>query len=239
MDFLHWDDFYLKMVANIAFGDKIGDKVPIANGEEMDIFKRARRHFSPAVFDETRWKKAVGNDEDLWRRTVYVLNCGGCFEDASKAYNGDKVAHQFKSQFNLSVEHVALGKQSLSGENFSGIPIAEPVRDAAGKEVRFGGDFPFQLFTYKLILGGQSRTIGNYWTMVAEQGQNYFYLNGCSCEKGQEAGPSPDGRQSEKAASVGEGADADALVRQADEVFKAAQYEKAVSLYKSALEKVP
>ena len=106
-----------------------------------------------------------------------MLNRGGRFEDASKAYDGDRMHHRFASQFNLFVEHVALNRHALTGKNFSGLPIYEPVRDAAGKEVRFGSEYPLHLFTYKLVLGGQSRTISNYWTMVAEQGQNYIQIN--------------------------------------------------------------
>ncbi len=178
LDFTQRDEFFIKAVANIAFGDHGGkDKVPLANAEELRIFKAARSHLSAASFDEARWKRALGGDEDLWRRVVYVLNRGGRFEDASKAYKGDKMHHQFKSQFNLFVEHVALSKHPITGENFAGMPIYEPVKDAAGREVRFGSEYPFQLFTYKHILGGQSRTISNYWTMVAEAGQNYVQIN--------------------------------------------------------------
>ncbi len=178
LDFTHRDEFYLKAVANIAFGDHGGkDKVPLADREELSIFKAARRHLTKATFDEARWKRAIGEDEDLWRRVVYVLNRGGRFEDASRAYVGDKVRHQFKSQFNLFVEHVALGKNSFTGENFSGIPIYEPVKDAAGRPVVFPERYEFQLFTYKHILGGQSRTISNYWTMVSELGENYVQIN--------------------------------------------------------------
>ncbi|MGB9711516.1 MAG: molybdopterin dinucleotide binding domain-containing protein [Dissulfurimicrobium hydrothermale] len=184
MPFTHRDEYYLKFVANIAYGNKAGkDKAPIADQEELELFRKARRHLSKAVFDEERWKKAVGNDEDLWRRVVYVLNRGGRFEDASKAYEGDKVTHQYKNQFNLFCEAVATGRHSMTGKNFSGLPIAEPVRDAAGRDIHFSGEFPFQLFTYKLIMGGQSRTIGNYWTMVAQQGQNYVQMNRRDAEK--------------------------------------------------------
>ncbi|NDY42952.1 molybdopterin-dependent oxidoreductase [Dissulfurirhabdus thermomarina] len=178
LDFRTREDFYLKMVANIAYGDKGGkDKVPPAGTGEMEIFRKARRHLAGTVFDEKRWKAAVGGGEDLWRRVVYVLNRGGRFEGAEKAYEGARMHHRFASQFNLFVEHVALGRHSMTGENFSGLPIFEPVRDAAGRVVTTGDDYPFQLFTYKLILGGQSRTISNYWTMVSEQERNYVQMN--------------------------------------------------------------
>jgi len=184
LDFSTSEDFYLKEVANIAFGDKDGaDKVPLASGEEMEIFRKARNHFSPAVFDEKRWKTAVGGDEDLWRRMVTVLNRGGRFEPASAAYEGGKVRHQFKSQFNLFVEHVALGKNCMSGENLAGMPIYLPVQDASGKPLRFSDRYPFQLITYKLITGGQSRTISDYWIMTAEKGENAVLMNRIDAKK--------------------------------------------------------
>ncbi len=177
-DFLTRDDYFLKMVANIASGDKNGkDRVKPASSEEVKIFRNARRHLTPAVFDEQYWKKAVGNNEDLWRATITVLNRGGRFEAAGDAYKGAYVKHQFKSQFHIFAEDVALGKHCMTGEHLPGMPIVQDVQDAAGKNIKLDNRYPFQLFTYKDILGGQSRTIGDYWTMVAEAGQNYVWMN--------------------------------------------------------------
>jgi len=168
MDFACPEDYYLKMVANIAFGDKpnLEDAVPEADDAELELFRRARRHLPPAVFDEARWRQALGNDESLWRRVVYVLNRGGRFEDFSKAYKGDKLGHTFKGQFNFFVEPVAQGRNSLTGEPFSGLPIYEPVKEADGAVVSDDG-FEFHLITFKEIVGGQSRTPGNYWSQGA------------------------------------------------------------------------
>ena len=172
------EDYFLKAVANIAYGDHDGkDLAKPASDEEMRIFLNARRHMSKAVFEEAYWKKAVGNNQDLWKRVVTVLNRGGRFEDASAAYKGDHVHHQFKSQFNLFAENVARGKHSFTGKYLEGMPIYEPILDYSGRKVTFSSRYPFQLFTYKHILGGQSRTISNYWTMVAEAGENYIWMN--------------------------------------------------------------
>lgn len=178
LDFTSREDFFLKMAANIAYGDKGGkDKVPLADKDELQLFINSRSHLSKAVFDPARWKKAVGGDNDLWRRVVTVLNRGGRFEDASKAYKGPQASHLFKSQFHIFAENVSLGKHCMTGEHLAGMPIYQPVQDAAGQAVSFPKKYPFQLFTYKLILGGQSRTISNYWTMVAEKGENYVLMN--------------------------------------------------------------
>lgn len=79
------EDWYLKLIANLAAGDKPGDEAPMASDEEMELFRKARRHLPKAVFDEERWRRAVG-DEVLWRRVVYLLNRGGRFEAAGKEY---------------------------------------------------------------------------------------------------------------------------------------------------------
>ncbi|GAB4558958.1 MAG: hypothetical protein Kow0047_04520 [Anaerolineae bacterium] len=75
-------------MANIAWGDKEdgSDAVPEASDEELELFRQARRHLPPSVFDEAKWKRAVGDDESLWRRVVYVLNRGGRFEPLDRAY---------------------------------------------------------------------------------------------------------------------------------------------------------
>jgi len=180
MDFNRREDFFLKLAANLAFGDKEdgSDAVPEADDEELALFRAARAHLSRAVFDEQRWKKAIGNDESLWRRVVYLLNRGGRFEDFSKVYNGDKLAHQFKGMFNIYVDNVAAGKHSLTGDHFSGLPIPDPVRDAAGRPIEQSEkEFPFRLFTYKEIYGGQSRTIGNYWAQLDVASENWVLMN--------------------------------------------------------------
>ena len=47
------EDLYLRMVANIAFGDKPdgSEKVPAASAEEIKIFEKARRHLPPTIYD--------------------------------------------------------------------------------------------------------------------------------------------------------------------------------------------
>ena len=72
MDLTHPDHFYLKMVANVAAGDKSGEAVPDA---ELELFLKARRHLPKSVFDPERWKAACG--EAWWRKTVtFALGFG-------------------------------------------------------------------------------------------------------------------------------------------------------------------
>ncbi len=162
-DFNRPEDYYLRGVANIAFGDKkdAEDAVLDADDAELDIFRKARRHLPKAVFDEQKWIAAVG--ESLWRKVVYVLNRGGRFDPADKSYSGAFQAHAFGSQMNIFVEPVGTGKDSITGKSFSGVPHYEPAQNSTGAPVD-NQDYPFSVVTYKEVVGCQSRTISNYWT---------------------------------------------------------------------------
>ncbi len=170
------EDYYLKLAANLAFGDKEdgSEKLPPADEEEMRIFREARRHLPKAVFDEEKWKRAV--PADLWPSVVYLLNRGGRYEPYVKAYNGDKVAHQWKGTWHLFAEKVAKGKHSLTGKRFSGLPVVEPIKDAAGNPMQ-SGEYDLLLITYKEVVGGQSRTPGAYWIQYGVLPENYVLMN--------------------------------------------------------------
>lgn len=160
--FHHQDDWYLKFVANIAMGDKKGDPVPAADAKEMEIFLKARKHLPRSVFDEERWKNAAGPDH--WPHVVYALNRGGRFEDSDKMHKGDTQAHPFNGMFQLFVERVAKGRNSISGRHFDGLPRVEGPTFADGKPVGVNEGYPFLFITFKEIFGGQSRTApGNLW----------------------------------------------------------------------------
>ncbi|MBI3340548.1 MAG: molybdopterin-dependent oxidoreductase [Chloroflexi bacterium] len=162
-DFNRPEDYYLRAVANIAFGDaKDGaDAAPEADDAELELFRQARRHLPAVVFDEARWQAAVG--DEIWRKTVYVLNRGGRFEDSSKAYSGNFVGHPYARQLNLYIEPVATGKDSITGQSFVGVAHYEPIRNSTGTPVD-DKDYPVYLITYKEVVGTQTRTISNYWT---------------------------------------------------------------------------
>jgi tetrathionate reductase subunit A len=157
------EDYYLRGIANIAFGDKAdgSDAVPEADDTEVVIFRQARAHLPKAVFDEAQWQAAVG--DALWRKVIYVLNRGGRFESYSKAYAGSFVGHPYARQLNLFVEPVATGKDSITGKPFAGVAHYEPVQNSTGTLVD-DKEMPFHVITYKEVTGGQSRTISNYWT---------------------------------------------------------------------------
>lgn len=177
LDFNRAEDWFLKGAANIAYGDKEdgSDQVEAASDEELALFRQSHQHID--TFDEARWLQAVGGDESLWRQVVTVLNRGGRFEDFSKRHKGEKVGHPWGKMFNLYVENVAKGKHSFTGEHFSGLPLYQPVLDAAGNPVEDPPEYEFKLFTFKEITGGQSRTSGNYWLQYAILPENYVLVN--------------------------------------------------------------
>ncbi|MGQ9695663.1 MAG: molybdopterin-dependent oxidoreductase [Thermodesulfobacteriota bacterium] len=175
-DFTRPEDWYLKLAANIAVGDKPGDSVPEASFEEMKIFTEARKHLKPTVFSSSRWEKAVGPDK--WKRTVTVLNRGGRWEKWTDEITNGKgmLIHKFGGQLNLYCENVAHTRHSFTGKRFSGIAVYEPILDAAGNPV-IDRDMPLSLITYKDILGGQSRTLPNNYWLSSLLSENYLLIN--------------------------------------------------------------
>lgn len=184
------EDYHLKMVANVAWGDKEGDAVPEADDAELERFRRARRHLPPAVFDEAKWQAAVG---EHWRRVVTVLNRGGRFEASEKAYqspalvagpgSGELLGHVWGKLLDLYVEPVATARNAMTGERFSGVPVLEAVAGVDGRPVSFPDGADLMLFTYKEIWGGQSRTAGNYAAQLALMPENFVYLNRLDAER--------------------------------------------------------
>jgi anaerobic selenocysteine-containing dehydrogenase len=177
MNFDRPEDWYLKLVANIAFGKDEKDAVPDADDHELELFRKARRHLPKSVFDEARWKKALRSETE-WRKVVYVLNRGGRYDKFEKAYGPQTMAYNtFGGMFQLFVEDVAKQKNSISGKYFSGIPVARGHCDAADTPLAPKPEYPFKLFTFKEPFGGQSRTISNYWSNVGLLPENKLWIN--------------------------------------------------------------
>jgi tetrathionate reductase subunit A len=160
-DFRRPEAFYLKMVANIAFGEKPdgSDAVPEASDEELRIFEAARRHLPASVFNPEKWRAAVGPH---WRRVVYVLNRGGRYEDYEKAFDGERVKNKYGKQINLYCEKVAKTKDAMTGKPVSGLAAYVPVADSLGRPVE-AREGDLRLITHREIFHTKSRTPGNPW----------------------------------------------------------------------------
>jgi len=162
------EDHYLKQVADIAFGDKEdgSDSVPEADDEELRIFLEARRYLPNSVFDVDKWKAAVGGDESLWRKVVYVLNRGGRYEGFAKGYNGATVGHPYGRLINLYQEKTATTINTMTGKPYAGYTKYVPAGlSSTGEEIKDEG-FNFNLITFKTITIAKARGISNYWTLA-------------------------------------------------------------------------
>jgi len=171
------EDWYLKFVANIA--DEAGG-VPEATDEEIQLFIKARRHFPKEYFDMDRLKQAIGGDDSLFRKVIHVLNKGGRFSDYKNAFSKAPYSDgQLKGFLKFFVENVAESKNSITGIPFSGIGKYELIKQMDGKETGFetlNGE-ELTMSTFKEVFGGQSRTIGNYWTQQSLDPENVLYIN--------------------------------------------------------------
>lgn len=186
MPLIRPEDLYLKQVANIAQGEKEGgsDAVPEADDEELRHFLAVRRHLPDAVFNPDRWQAALGNDESLWRRAVYVLNRGGRYEPFSKAYKGDLVGHPYGRLINLYQEKTATTINSMTGDPFAGYTAyIPPGLDALGNSINdVDAGYDLRLITYKEIMMAKSRSVADYW-LLALMPENRLIINRIDAER--------------------------------------------------------
>ena len=182
------EDMYLKQVANIAYGEKpdLADAVPEADDAEMEIFMAARRHLPKTVFDVDAWQAAIGNDESLWRRVVYVLNRGGRFQDYAKLRDGEKLANKYGKYLSMYCEKTYDSKNSMTGDHFSGVARYFPAgQDALGNNVAESDEaegYDLTLITFRTITQTKSRTAGNYWLRAIEP-TNHVVINSADARR--------------------------------------------------------
>jgi len=161
----HPDDFYLRGVGNLAFGEKPdgADRQPAASEREVAIFRRARRHLPPSVYDEQRWRAIVG--EDLFPRVVTVLNRGGRFESHLASYPpGSLVKNRYGKLLNLYQEKTAGVIHSGTGRKIPGYACHVPIRDFHGNEpTQLREGYDLALVTHRTISQCKTRTITNPW----------------------------------------------------------------------------
>jgi tetrathionate reductase subunit A len=173
----HPDDFYLRGLGNLAFGEKAdgSDKQPGADEREMEIFRRARRHLPATVFDEHRWRELVG--EDLWPSVVFLLNRGGRFEDHEKGYRGDRLAHPYAALLNLYQEKTASTLHAGTGRPHPGHACYLPIRGFAGEEpTAYARGHELSMITHRVISQTKSRTVSNPW-LLALMPENAILVN--------------------------------------------------------------
>ncbi len=178
------EDLYLRMVANVAWGDKEdgSERVPAADAEEMRIFLEARRHLPKTVFDPERWKKVVG--EDLWPHVVWVLNRGGRFQSYAKAYKDGRLVNAYDKMIGLYFENLATTKHAMTGKPYHPYPDFVPgPSDCKGNLLRDReAGYDMTLITYKYITQTKTRTVGNYW-LNAVYPENYIEISAADARR--------------------------------------------------------
>ena len=164
LDLKHPDDFYIRAVANLAWGEKPdgADAAPDATERELEIFSKARRHLPSSVFSLKRWSQTAG--PKVWPKVVYVLNRGGRFEDHDKAYKGKRVAHPYAALLNLYQEKTASTIHSGTGKRNRGHAQYIPIADFHGQEpAKLREGYELALITHRSIVHTKSRTIVDPW----------------------------------------------------------------------------
>jgi anaerobic selenocysteine-containing dehydrogenase len=176
-DLTHPDDLYIKMAADLAFGEKEdgSDAVPDADEEEIRIFTEARRNLPASVFDIERWQRIAG---DLWPKVVYVLNRGGRFEAFEKGYKGDQLAHPYAAMVNIYQEKTYDAKSAMTGEHLTAYAKYFPGPYSVTGEILDDekDGFDLRMITYREITQTKSRTATNYW-LLAVLPENFVLMN--------------------------------------------------------------
>lgn len=178
-DFTRPDDFYIRMVANIATD---GTPVPDADDREVKLFLDARKHLPKTVFDPERWEKITGQ---TWRKVIYVLNRGGRFQDYKDVYKGDYVSNQYKRLINIYQEKTALTKNAFTGKSNPGYATYIPITTTLGKSPKdygFEEGYPLHLLTQRDITMTKSRTIVDYW-LLSVVPENSIIINPIDAKK--------------------------------------------------------
>ncbi|MBI4684430.1 MAG: molybdopterin-dependent oxidoreductase [Nitrospirae bacterium] len=168
------EHFYLKLVANLAAGDK-DDTVPSASSKEIELFTKARRHLPKTIFDVGKWKLTVG--PDWWPKVVYVLNRGGRFMDFDKAFTKDQLNVGYKKLALLYNEKIATTKDAMTGKYLTGHGAYTPSNlDFLRRPIKDDLSYDMVLITNRDILQTKSRTISSPW-LRAVLPENFLYIN--------------------------------------------------------------
>ncbi|MBI1920608.1 MAG: molybdopterin-dependent oxidoreductase [Geobacter sp.] len=153
------DDFYVRMVANLANDGK--EPVPDASQAEIELFLKARRHLPKSVFDADRWQRISGGN---WAKVVTVLNRGGRFDTQEASYKGDHVANKYGKQINLYQEKTYKVKDAFTGKHYLGMAKYVPIADTLDRPpVEQSKGYDLHLITQRDVKMCKSRTITNQY----------------------------------------------------------------------------
>ncbi len=107
----------------------------------------------------------------------YLLARGGRFENADRAYDGEKLRNRFSTRLYFFSEKLAKTRDSMTGAYFDGVGKHEAIADAMGNPVDpLDAAFPLQMVTYKLSWHTQMHTIRYPW-LVSIQPENFIEIS--------------------------------------------------------------
>jgi anaerobic selenocysteine-containing dehydrogenase len=106
-----------------------------------------------------------------------VLARGGRFEDAARAYDGEKLRNRFGGRIYFFSEKLATKHDSMTGQWMDGLPKYEEIADALDRPMApQDASWPLQLVTYKMAWHSQMHTIRYPW-LVSVQSENFVEMN--------------------------------------------------------------
>ncbi len=128
---------------------------------------------------------------DFWRQILtnigadasgpgldYLLARGGRFENADRAYDGEKLRNRFGGRLYFFSEKLAKTRDSMTGQYFDGLGKYEPIMDVMGNPIDpLDAAYPLQLVTYKMSWHTQMHTIRYPW-LVSVQPENFIEISG-------------------------------------------------------------
>ncbi len=145
------EDYYLRGISNLASNAKL----PEASKEDIGFVENN--------YPVARYKSILPDNE--WKQTCNVLARGGVFNmNYEECFDGEK--HRFGiKRVVLYNEELAITKNSLTGEFFSGTLKYIPPVDSKGIIIEeVDRDYPFYVITHKMNLHTQSRTTSHRWS---------------------------------------------------------------------------
>jgi len=172
------EHIYLRMAANLAAGDSAAELVPDEDDAGVQTFLAGRSGLPSTIYDAARWEAIVGSD--WWRKTIYVLNRGGRFQDAGAVYSGTRLANRYGRLINIYSEKAVGYRNAITGVKLAGYPHYRPIADLEGNPLDDTG-YDLNLITYRVIEHTKSRTIANAWLRELLP-ENYLLINRLDAE---------------------------------------------------------
>ncbi len=172
------DDFYIRMVANVANDGK--EPVADASEAEVELFTLSRKHLPKNVFDLERWKKIAGPN---FAKVVYVLNRGGRFDTQENTYKGDQVANKYGKYVNLYEEKTYKCKDAFTGKHYLGMAKYVPVADTLDHvPTKLSEGYDLHMITQRDVRMTKSRTITHSY-LTDSLPENGIIVNGKDAKK--------------------------------------------------------